>query len=109
MAAYPQINISRNSKIMADAGIRAEVADDDTIVFRKDRAGTAYAIEILHEWVTEAEWETIEGFPAANGYGPHTFTLHGIDFTITLINDPQLADRKGELYMVVTKAIGVKA
>lgn len=109
MPAYPDTYISRNSTISADAGIRADVADDGTILYRKDRAGTAYALTIVHEWITQAEYDALLAFIATNGYGPHTLTLKGINFTITLINEPEITDHRGNLYMVTTKALAVRA
>ena len=108
MAAYPTTFISRASTIVPDAGIRAEIADDGTIIFRRDRAVTAYAVQILHEWISQAELDSLEAFIDTNGFGPHTLTLHGIDLTMTLINRPEIAERRGGRYNVVTTAVAVK-
>jgi hypothetical protein len=108
MAAYPETYISRTSGISSDAGIRAEVADDGTIKYRRDRAVTAFGLQIVHEWISQSELDALLAFIVSNGFGPHTITLHGIDFSITLINEPEIAERKGGQYMVVTKAVGVK-
>jgi len=109
MATYPETYISRTSSIAPDAGIRAEVADDGTIKYRRDRSVTAYGLNIVHEWISQSELDALLAFVVSNGFGPHTITLHGIDFTMTLINEPEIAERKGGQYMVVAKAIGVKA
>lgn len=108
MAAYPQIFISRSSSAKPDAGIRVEVADDGTAKFRKDRAVTAFALTILHEWIDQTDLDALDAFIAANGYGPHTFSLRGINYSITLINDPEVVEHKGGLHMVRVEAIGVK-
>lgn len=108
MAAYPATFISRNSGVVPDAGIRTEIADDGTPVFRRDRAVTAFGLQIVHEWISQVELDALNAFVAANGYGPHTLTLHGINFSLTLINDPEIAERKGSKYNVVSKAVAVK-
>lgn len=108
MAAYPTTFISRNSGIVPDAGIRTEIADDGTPVFRRDRAVPAYGLEILHEWISQAEYDALLAFIDTNGFGPHTLTLHGINFSLTLINLPQIAERKGSKYNIVTKAVAVR-
>ena len=58
MAAYPMTNVSRTSKATPDAGIRVEVADDGTLKYRRDKTGVDYAIRIVHEWITETEFQT---------------------------------------------------
>jgi hypothetical protein len=108
MAAYPTTFISRESGIVPDAGIRTEIADDGTVIFRRDRAVPAYGLEILHEWVSQSEFDALLAFVDANGYGPHTLTLHGINFSLTLINLPQIAERKGSKYNIVSKAVAVR-
>ena len=108
MAAYPQTLISRASTITPDAGIRAEIADDGTAIFRRDRAVTAYALQILHEWISQADLDALEAFIDSDGFGPHTVTLHGMNFSMTLINRPEIAERKGSKYNVVAKAVAVK-
>lgn len=109
MAAYPTTYISRTSSAVPDAGIRAEAADDGTIKFRKDRDVAAYGLQIVHEMLSQADYDALLAFIDANGFGPHTLTLHGVDYVITLINLPEQVDRKGSRYMVVAKAIGVLA
>jgi hypothetical protein len=109
MGAYTTEYISRQSTIASDAGIRAEPADDGTILFRNDQAVTNYALGILHEWVTQEWFDDLLDWIAANGYGPHTLTLKGIDFVLTLINEPEIVSHKGHLYMVQSKALAVRA
>ncbi len=109
MAAYPDTYLSRNSTLAPDAGIRAEAADDGTIKFRRDQAATNYAVVIQHEWITQAEYDALLAFIDTNGYGPHTLTLKGIDLVITLINEPEIASHRGNLYMVQAKALAVRA
>jgi len=109
MAAYLDTLVSRTSTIVPDAGIRTEVADDGTLIFRRDRSVPAYGLQIVHEWISQSEFDALLAFIDANGYGPHTVTLHGINFVVTLINEPEIAERKASRYMVVQKAVGVKA
>lgn len=109
MAAYPATNISRTSTIAPDAGIQAEPMDDGSINYQRNRAVPVYGLQIIHEWVTQAEFDAILDFIDTYGYGEHTFTLHGIDFTMTLINEPEISERRGSKYMVTAKAIAVKA
>lgn len=108
MAAYPATFISRTSGIEPDAGIRADAADDGTIMFRKLRAGTAYAITIVHEWITQAQYDSLLDFLVAEGFGPHTLTLKGHNYSITLLNEPAPVDQRGHLYMVTAKALAVR-
>jgi hypothetical protein len=110
MAAYPNEYISRQSTITPDAGIRAEAADDGTILYRKDQPGTNYGLVIMHELVTQAWYDdTLLAFIEANGFGPHTLTFKGIDLVLTLINEPEIVSHKGLLYTVHSKALAVRA
>jgi hypothetical protein len=109
MTAYVDEYISRESTISGDAGIRAEAADDGTILFRKDQPGTNYALTIIHEWVTQAWYDELIEWIETNDYGPHTLTLKGIDFEMTLVNDPEIVQHKGHLYTVHVKALAVRA
>lgn len=109
MAAYIDEYISRSSTIAGDAGIKVDVAEDGTILFRKDTAFTNYALVIIHEWVTQAWFDALLEFIDTYGYGPHTLTLKGIDFIITLVNEPEIVSHKGHLYMVHVKALAVRA
>lgn len=107
MAAYPMTMVSRVSSVTPNAGITAELADDDTLKYRRDQANVHYGFRIVHEWITRAEFDAILSFITTNGYGEHTFTLHDVDYTGTLINEPAQMDRKGALYMVEAKFIGM--
>lgn len=109
MSAYLTTYISRTSTLTPDAGVRADVADDGTLLFRRDRASTAFALVIVHEWITQAEYDALVAFIDSNGYGPHTLTLKGIDLVITLINEPEIVDHRGNLFMVNQKALAVRA
>lgn len=109
MAAYPMTKVSRASRVVPDAGIKAKVAEDGTVMFRRDRGDTAYQLQIVHEFITAAERTTLRDFFTANGYGPHTVTgLKGDTYTATFLNDPTDVDHKGSLYVVETQAIGVR-
>lgn len=106
MATYPQTYISRTSKATPDAGIVISVAADGTLKFRKDRSTEAYAFTIVHEWLSQSEYDALLSFISTNGFGPHDFTLHGVDYSITLSNMPEVVDYKGSLRMVQVNALG---
>lgn len=110
MATYPMTLVSRNSRVVPDKGIRAKVAEDGTLIFRNDRGETAYQIEILHEWITRAQFDAILAFFTANGYANHDVVdLKGDNYTATFTNEPAIVDHRGSLLMVQSSAIGVKA
>ena len=109
MATYLMTKVSRASRVEVDAGIRARVAEDGTIKFRKDRGSTAYRLQIVHEFISAAERTAIRDFFTTNGYGPHAVNgLKGDNYTVTFVNDPTDVDHKGSLYIVETQAIGLR-
>lgn len=109
MAAYPDLYISRDSTISPDSGIKVDVAEDGTILYRRDSAITNFALVIVHELITASDYDDLLDFIVANGYGPHTLTLKGRDFTITLINEPEIISHRGNRYTVHAKALAVLA
>lgn len=109
MATYPSLHISRTTTVDPAAGIQAEVADDGTLKFRKDGSVTAFAILIVHEWLDDTDLATLKSFISSNGYGPHSFTVRGTEYTITLINDPKVTEHRGSVQMVQVPALGVEA
>ena len=108
MTAYLMTNASRTSKATPDAGIRVEKADDGTVKYRRDQSEVLYAVRVLHEWITAAEFAAILALIGTNGYGPFTFTLHGLDYSGTLTNEPAALERKGDLYNVESLFVATK-
>lgn len=106
MATYPSTYISRTSPAKPDAGIRVDIADDATPRYRKISAGAVIAMNLVHEWMPSADYAALVSFIELNGYGPHTLTLRGIDYSITLLNDPEVTDHRGDKMMVQVPAIG---
>lgn len=98
MSAYLMTKVSQDSTVAPLAGITSSFADDDTLKFRRDQASVHYTVRLLHEWITDAEFTALVDFVASDGYGPHTFTFRGYDYTGTLTNEPARLAQRGELY-----------
>ena len=108
MAAYLTTNASRTSSITPNAGIKTKPNDDGTIGFRRDQVAVTYDVRMVHEWITQAELDALVAFPGANGWGPHTFTLQGVNYSGTLTNEVQVLEHKGSLYMAESRLIALK-
>jgi hypothetical protein len=109
MATYPDLYISRDSTLAPDAGIRVDVADDGTILFRRDSAITNFALVIVHELLTQNDFDSLLEFIDDEGFGPHTLTLKGIPLVITLMNEPEIVSHRGNRYIVHQKALASRA
>ena len=105
MAAFPTTNLSRTSKVTADAGIRTEKADDGTVKFRRVRTSTLYNVSLVYDWLDQNELDTLRSWVVTNGYGPHTFTLRTVDYLGTMTNDPMVTEQQGVYYRVVCNFI----
>jgi len=108
VAAYPMTNADKASKSLPLAGITSTFADDDTLKFRRDQASVHYQINIIHGWITRAQFNALLDFIVTNGYGPHTFTLKGIDYSGTLTNEPAELEQEGQLFKVESLFLATK-
>lgn len=97
MAAYPMTKVSKVSRAAPYAGIEPTLTEADTVKYQRLQAATRYQVRLLHEGLTQAEADTLLAFFAANGPGPHTFTLKGRDFSGVLRNEPRELSRLGAL------------
>ena len=100
VAAYPMTQVSALSKAIPDAGLAVMLADDDTEYYRRDKAKTEYTISIVHAALSTAQFDVLLAFTAANGYGPHTFTFKGRDYTGSMQNEPMEVSTQGKLRTV---------
>lgn len=100
MPAYPMTNVSSASRATPEAGIRATLDDEDIPHYRRENAVPKYTIHIIHDHLTQAELDALLAFTAANGYGPHTFTLFDRDYSGSLLNEPAEIDAHGPWRMV---------
>ena len=108
MTDYLMTNASRVSTITPSAGILTDMTDDGTILYRKDQAVTQFGIQVVHEWITATQRDAILADIVTNGYADRTFTLHGVPFIGTLVNEPAMIERRGALYTYESKFIGVQ-
>jgi hypothetical protein len=102
MAAYPMTQVSPLSKAVPNAGLTRMLADDDTEHYRRDKASAEFTITIIHASLTTAQFNTLLAFTAANGYGPHTFTFKGRDYTGSLLTEPAEYEVRGQLRNIQT-------
>lgn len=110
MATYPMTYVSRASRVVPEKGIRAKVTEAGNLKFRDDRGTTLYRLQIVHEWISQAQLDAILSFLDTNGYSGHdVIDLQGYDYVVTVVNEPTIVDHRGSLYTVETQAIGVKA
>lgn len=108
MAAYPDTYISRDSTAAPDARIETEFADDGTIKYSRLADDVQYQVTLLHEWITVNDYQALLSWIASNGYGPHTFTLRGSNYSGTLVNEPAVRQQRGNLLMVESRFLAVR-
>jgi hypothetical protein len=108
MAAYPTTNVGQESTALPDAGVSAEMGDDSTLLTRRDQSTVLYRVRLVHEALTRAEFDDLEDFIMNFGFGPHTFTFRGVNYSGTLLNVPEELDQNGLLYRVVAVFSAVK-
>ena len=105
---YPMLNVSQDSTALPDAGITASMEADSTTKWRRDQVEVIYAVRLLHEWITQTEYEQLIDFIAANGYGPHIFSFRGDSYSGTLVNEPAQIEQRGSIYRVESLFLATK-
>ena len=100
MAAYPMTRVSPLSKARPDSGLATMLADDDTEHYRRDSAATTFEVSVIHTLLSDGELATHIAWVTANGYGPHTFTLKGRNYSGSLLSDPAELSIHGKLRKV---------
>lgn len=107
-SVFPMTNIGRDSRATPDAGVSADIGSDVVIKTRRDQVAVLYAVRLVHDWITQAEFDELVDFVEANGYGPHDFTFRDINYTGTLTNLPAEIDHRGDRFRVESNFLATR-
>jgi hypothetical protein len=106
MAAYPNTEYSTASRVTPRSALAMDVASDGTVRGRVVSTGEVYDLTLVHDFLLEADAQTIETFYGSNRTAQVEVTWRGDTYNAYFASKPTVEPAGGLYWKVTSTLIG---
>jgi len=106
MAAYPNTEYSTASRVTPRSALAMDVASDGTVRGRVVSTGEVYDLTLVHDFLLEADAQTIETFYGSNRVAQVDVTWRGDTYQCYFAGKPTVAPAGGVYWAVTSVLVG---